>query len=479
MKKIILAILLFAYSSIAYSYGPTSPNELASCPQGTPTAVCSTSNNNCGPYARDHATRFYRPGLLHAKNGYLCGKALTCKTGWTLSQGECTPPPCPNGAVRLANGTCPDVSSSSSASSSSVPSCPQNSPLRDGNNICNTKCSSPLVWDYSSNSCAQPKNCAYPQLYNSNFNTCSDNPDNCAVGAQKDLLNGGCLAFNATSCPSGYQLTSDQLKCSPSANTASSSPTQTSSAAASSAANTSAPSSAAASSRPAIPIDTNDNVSPTQTTTLSQAIPADISNSQCKLSFSAEACKAIENCQLTFGVGKCLGVTGGQICPDSYVINGQKICVLTGSNSGASTSAGSGGSYSSSAMQCDPTKKDYDECMGRNETPTATQTQQIVDDLTTSGDAALDDYLEAVNTDIDDAKSNGVSFKEAPSQIKQALIAMIPQPRTCQNIPFTFYGKTVNLNCVWFEKFKTIFGWFLYIITAIYIFKLAMRPVPS
>lgn len=479
MLKYLFIILLF-YTSFAFA-GIKPPNSLATCPSGTPVGICTISNNNCGSYQRDHPTRFFRPGTISEKTGYLCGKANICPTGWSLNLGECSPPPCPNGATRLTDGTCPIASSSSSSSSSSsAQSCPENAPMRDGNNSCNTKCSSPLVWDFSSNSCTEPKQCTYPQLYNSNFNTCSDNPDSCAIGAQKDLLNGGCLAFNATSCPSGYVLSSDSLKCQLAPNSGSSSgsstPSQNSSAAASSAA--SAPTSSAASSRPVVPTDSNDNLSPTQPTTYSQSIPAGLSSAQCNLTYSAEACKAMENCQLTFGVSKCIGMTANQNCPDSYVINGQKICVLTGTASGASTSSGSG-TYSSSAMQCDPTKKDYDECMGRNETPTTAQTQQIIDDLTTSGDAALDDYLESVNADLDQVKSNGVSFKDAPSQLKQALQSIIPQPRSCQNIPFTFYGKTINLNCVWFEKFKTIFGWFLYIITAIYIFKLAMRPVPS
>jgi len=194
-----------------------------------------------------------------------------------------------------------------------------------------------------------------------------------------------------------------------------------------------------------------------------------------------------QNCELTFGVGNCSNTATP--CPNFYKVNGQTFCVISGTgsspSSGSNTSGGTGGSNASSgtatsqAGECDPTAKSYDECMGRNKTPTDAEAQSIKDDFKNAGDKALTDYMTAIQDDLDNAKNNGVSFKDSPSQLKQFLNSIIPQPRPCQNIPFTFYGVTKNLNCLWFEKFKTIFGWFLYIITAIYIFKLAMRPVPS
>lgn len=217
------------------------------------------------------------------------------------------------------------------------------------------------------------------------------------------------------------------------------------------------------------------------TSTQSSSANSSVSNS----SVSPQQ-QAFENCELNFGQGNCALNTNSTPCPNSYKQNGITYCVTSpssGSGSSAASSSGSGSGTSSgsasSSGECDPTSKSYDDCMGRNETPTASQTQQIKQDLKTSGDNALNDYMNSVQTDIDNSKNNGISFKEAPSQLKLAINAMIPQPRACQNIPFTFYGITKNINCAWFEKFKTIFGWFLYIITAIYIFKLAMRPVPS
>lgn len=116
--------------------------------------------------------------------------------------------------------------------------------------------------------------------------------------------------------------------------------------------------------------------------------------------------------------------------------------------------------------------------MGVTKDTTQTQTQQISDDIKAAADDALDDYEEAVKADLEQFKNaGGISFKGAADGIKSAVLSHIPQPNTCQNIEFTYLGTTKNLDCEKFETFKIIMAWFLSIITIIYIFKLAIRPV--
>jgi hypothetical protein len=191
----------------------------------------------------------------------------------------------------------------------------------------------------------------------------------------------------------------------------------------------------------------------------------------------------MENCQLTFGVGQCVGMSATQNCPNSYTINGQKFCVLkstsgSGSSAGSGTASGnSGSSGSASKGECDPTAKSYDECMGRNKTPDGTVTAKIKSDLETAANKALDDYTKSRNEDLDNTKRDGIDFKSAPDSLRSSVLALIPSYRTCQNVTFTFFKTTKTLDCALFEKFKLIMAWFCSIATAIYIFKLAVKPV--
>jgi len=416
---------------------------------------------------------------------------------------------CPVGApgahqscAKLSSCSCPDGQSLNTVdglSSCGPPpdggegdACPAGQ-VKDGLGSCNTQCNAPNVLNALSGACEPVVNCIYPQLRNNLANSCADNPDNCAEGAFRDVLTGQCRSYGDTSCPAGFSCADAScLTCTPSGGAASSSGAGASSAygassagAASSAGgnNSSSGNASSASPPPKPPTDPGDNTDPGQSTGGSKPIPAGTSMPACLSQNSQQVCYDYQKCQLTFGVDKCVGITPDQNCPNQYVVNGQKYCVLpsassgSGSSSGNTVSSGSAGSASSQSGECDPTKKSYDECMGRNKTPNATETSKINSDFNTAANKAIDDYTKLIKEDTEAFTRDGITFKTAPEALKQAVLSHIPQPSTCQPISFTYWNTTKYLNCQSFEKFKLILAWFCSLITLYYIFHLAIKPV--
>jgi hypothetical protein len=416
----------------------------------------------------------------------------------TIGTGQCqyAPNPCvlPQTPTVLSDGTVqcsvtssvPGQTQSSSAASSDA-GCPSGQ-FKDGRGKCNTKCQSPNVYNAIADTCQAVTQCEYPQLYSVLSNSCGDNPQRCANGAGVNKITGECWAAGETSCPPGFSFADPSgLTCTPSqASNSSTGNSGSSSGAVSSGANTSTPSSSgAASSAPPVkpPVSDTDNSDQGQPTGGSHYIPAGTSIAACRTQNSQTVCNDYQNCQLTFGVDKCVGMTSEQSCPNSYVLNGQKYCVLSGngnsnSSSGTNTSAGGSGSNSSKQKgECDPTAKNYDECMGRNEVPTESQTSKIKTDFDTAANKAIDDYNKAMKDDSEAFARDGIGFKSAPDSLKQAVLSHIPQASACQNITITFFNSTKSLNCALFEKFKLILAWFCSLVTIYYIYMLAIKPV--
>jgi len=400
---------------------------------------------------------------------------------------------CPSGSSLVKDvvsgiSACTPIPSSSSSSSSSSSACPSNAPLVDALGKCNTKCTGSTTYNPVANSCEVPASCSYPEVRSPITNTCNPNSEKCALGAHVDILSGySCQADigKIPSCPVGWTIT-ETNQCIQTPSSTASGSAVSSTATSTSNTNTSTATSQAASSRPSVPTQPTDNTSQTQNTQNSAQIPAGISYASCMASQSQSACTAIQNCQLTFGVNNCVGMTTDQNCPNQYAINGQKICVLstsgTNTSSGSNASSGTGtgnGTATSQAGECDPTSKKYDECMGRHSTPTETETAKMGDDIKAASDKAMDDYAKAMKDNLDAAVQNGVGFKGAADGIKSAFLSHVPQASPCKNLEFKYLNTTKNLDCSMFEKFKIIMAWFLSIVTIIYIFKLAVRPVES
>ncbi|RYY72948.1 MAG: hypothetical protein EOO52_19980 [Gammaproteobacteria bacterium] len=362
-------------------------------------------------------------------------------------------------------------------------SCPSGQ-FRDGRGKCNTKCEAPNVHNIMTDACEPVTDCVYPQLYNALANACADNPENCAEGAIRNVLTGQCQAYGDTSCPTGYSCADEScLTCAASGGGASSASGGAASSSPSGSASNGSSGSNTSAAPPKPPVGDSDNGDQGQPVTGSKPIPANTSPGACLTQNSAQVCNDFQNCQLTFGVGNCVGMSPEQTCPNQYVLNGQKYCVVantgTGSSSGTAGSSGNSGSSgsASSAGECDPTKKSYDECMGRNKTPNATETSKINSDLVNAGNKAIDDYTKLIKEDTEAFTRDGITFKTAPDALKQAVLSHIPQASACQPITFTYFGTSKSLNCELFEKFKLILAWFCSLVTLYYIFHLAVKPV--
>jgi hypothetical protein len=326
-------------------------------------------------------------------------------------------------------------------------------------------CQPPNVKNILTGACEPKPSCTYPELYNSNDNLCHANPNNCPPNTTPIPDAGGSGTQSCYpgagdhSCPAGFHF--DAGFCPPD-DPASSAAAGNSS----TGANTSTPSSSGNASTGSNASQNSGNSGSNSSTGSGTQSPN----------------TAIENCELTFGVGNCVITHAPATCPNSYKVSTVTFCI-TGGNSGSGSSSGNsggaGGSSGSAASQgeCDPTSKSYDECMGRNKTPDATQTAKIKSDFETSTNKLLDDYQKARLDDINDFSRDGISFKEAPNSLKSAIAAHFPTPSACQSLTLNFMGHAYQLNCEYFEKFKVIFAWALSFFTIIYCWYLAIKPV--
>lgn len=480
MRLLILILCLF-FSSFCYSLN-------VGC--AVPLNPVSDVDRSCQIKADVIALR-NEPGVTFFPKGsgpvasycYWCTDTLPCKDGTIQIGHQCK---CPDGSDPDANNKCPTSSApaSSSSQSSSVKSCPSGQFL-DGNNQCNKACVAPQVYSPIIDGCEAKKTCEYPQLYSMNFNSCSNNPHMCAQRATWDVINERCVSYDdSASCPSGWAMTINFTCIETGSNSGSSSGANNSQANTSQA---NASSGQQASSRASVgsgpqdpkpPVSPGDNTSPTQPTTGSQSIPPGISNTDCLSQFSAQACDAIQKCQQTFGSNNCAGITTGQPCPNTYTVNGQRICVnqTSGSNSGTGTSSGN---QSSQAGQCDPTAKSYDECMGRNRTPSLSDTQSIIDALNNKNQQSLDDYQKSRTDDIKQQAESGISFANAPNQFRTFLSSYVPTSSTCVPVSIDIKDIHAKIDCSIFALIKTGFAWFFSLMAVLYIWSIAMRPAPE
>ena len=189
-----------------------------------------------------------------------------------------------------------------------------------------------------------------------------------------------------------------------------------------------------------------------------------------------------QNCELTFGVGNCQSTVSP--CPNSYKINGQTFCAQTGgSGSGSSVGSGSGFGTSSgsntSQGQCDPTAKNYDECMGRNKVPTKAESDAITNGFKDAAAKDTDDYLKSRTDDITSAKNDGISFATVPNAIKSLYTSLVPTASSCSDLNFTFIEITATIKCSWFDAIKLGLAWFFSVLCIIDIWRTAMRKPVS
>lgn len=148
-----------------------------------------------------------------------------------------------------------------------------------------------------------------------------------------------------------------------------------------------------------------------------------------------------------------------------------------GNSSGTASSSGTGGSASSAgAGDCDPTADDYALCIGFTEEVGDNEAQQIVDGVTGDAQELLDGIYGDIEDDIEAAGIDG-EFVDAPSDLENAVMAFLPSPAQCTPFSFQFLGQTKQLPCEKFQEFRLIFGWFLTLCAAAYIWQITIKPV--
>lgn len=183
----------------------------------------------------------------------------------------------------------------------------------------------------------------------------------------------------------------------------------------------------------------------------------------------------------------------GGVCPPGQIsqgtLNGNAICVgqcptgqywgavngVYGCYGGNGSSSGSGSSDGTG--ECDPQSKDYAKCIGQINDVDDGLSDQIVGDATGEAEDRLNDAYDSLMEDVEEFSGIDSEFSGAPNQLMSALQGFLPAPVGCSNVPLTFMGYTASLDCNLFNDFKLAFGWFLSILTAVYIWSLATKPV--
>lgn len=148
--------------------------------------------------------------------------------------------------------------------------------------------------------------------------------------------------------------------------------------------------------------------------------------------------------------------------------------------SGSGSSAGSGSNTSAGAGECDPTAKNYLECISSEPDLDAAEqkTQDVKVQLQDQVNDGFDYVGEQFSQDVQSQVQQGVPFKNEPSALQSALMAYLPQPVACTDISIALPREHhLVIKCDYFETFKLIFGWFLSVIAAMYIWSMATAPV--
>jgi hypothetical protein len=124
--------------------------------------------------------------------------------------------------------------------------------------------------------------------------------------------------------------------------------------------------------------------------------------------------------------------------------------------------------------QCDPTAKNYQECVGLLTSVTDTKQQELVDGLKTETNTALTTSTDAVNTSIN-GTSTGLGTNT--TSIRNLANSVLYSSSTCSPMSIQIGPLTKTLTCEKFTFFKSLLGWFLYAFTMFYLIHLFFKPV--
>lgn len=119
------------------------------------------------------------------------------------------------------------------------------------------------------------------------------------------------------------------------------------------------------------------------------------------------------------------------------------------------------------------------------------QKQQEQQDLLTDVDSSFNpgviDYSDTFSTAVDDAISgitgddlDGQGVSSLAQTVQDSIIGIFPTAQACTDIVISFFGKAnLVISCIRLQQMRDLLGWLLYVLTAYYLFKLALTPIES
>ena len=101
-----------------------------------------------------------------------------------------------------------------------------------------------------------------------------------------------------------------------------------------------------------------------------------------------------------------------------------------------------------------------------------------------AGDKALDEAVETLTEDLEQFANEGVGFADQPDELEGPLSGLLPEPKGCTPVTLDVPGPmgtnySAQLDCEHFNTFKQYFGYFLAVMTGVYVWSIAMRPIPQ
>lgn len=469
MRYVILILLFF--SSLSFSQQPPAPQCTAQV--GAPDA-CGFNPSVGGPILSERTAACTNAGNILVSDG-ACGSSTHAPGSPKFKcYASCA---CPSG-FRLNTTISPEGYKISGC----VP---------DGPTPGEDECTPPQVKNIETGSCEPKTECTYPLLYDFYSNACMPNPNNCAIGAKPNPLNPGtCMATEPTSCPAGWALSADSLNCSPSGSGSSDAANSSTPSNASSAATTSTPSNTSS----AATASSASNTSGTNTSSGSGGGTGGGSGGDNGGGTGNNSSSGSNNSWTPHsGYGNWIPISANSPCPNKYQdANGQWWCSAanTGTASSAagqcdptakdylaciSQTAGNASSSGSNSSACNPASADYQQCQAASQA--GTKMKELGDKFKEDTDKELEKFKKAVDDDLSNFQRDGLTFKDEPSRLRSLLTSLLPVSTACNPPPMKIFGRTYNLDCVYFNLLKQALGWCLAILTVFNIWQLATRPV--
>lgn len=133
--------------------------------------------------------------------------------------------------------------------------------------------------------------------------------------------------------------------------------------------------------------------------------------------------------------------------------------------------SGSGAVQDQIKGQCDPTAKNYQECVGLLQTA---PDSQVVIEFTNAGNTALTTATDAQNSSIN---STTAGLGTNTTTIRNMANSYLFTSATCSVMTINIGPISKTLDCTRFVWFKSAFGWFIFFATVLYMMHLFFKPV--